>query len=64
MQWNISRTGSSPDLISEANRDSFFFRRLQYEVGGVGYNIESKGDPVSGEFESSENHLVYYVVHR
>lgn len=49
MQWNIPKTGSMPDLISEANWEFSCFRRLQYENGGVGYGIESKGDPAPGE---------------
>ena len=49
MRLNIPNNGPLPDILEEANWEVACFRRLQYENGGVGFGIESKGDPLPGE---------------
>ncbi len=49
MKLNIPETKGIPDLLAEAILEFSCFRRMQEDNGGVGYGIESKGDPLTGE---------------
>ena len=49
LKLNIPETKGVPDILTEAIWEFECFHRLQNAEGGVGYGIESKGDPAAGE---------------
>ncbi|MDQ3813321.1 MAG: glycoside hydrolase family 9 protein, partial [Armatimonadota bacterium] len=49
LKLNIPETKGVPDILGEAIWEFECFRRLQHADGGVGYGLESKGDPLPGE---------------
>jgi endoglucanase len=49
LNLNIPETKGVPDILTEVMWEVDCFRRLQNADGGVGYGIESKGDPLPGE---------------
>ena len=46
---NIPKTTPAPDLLNECLFELDLFHRLQRPDGGVGFGIETNGDPVDGE---------------
>jgi endoglucanase len=49
LKLNIPETKGVPDILTEAMWEFDCFLRMQRADGGVGYGLESKGDPRSGE---------------
>ncbi|TWT83499.1 Endoglucanase D precursor [Planctomycetes bacterium CA13] len=49
LELNIPKTEGLPDILTEAMFEFQCFERLQQSNGGVGFGIESKGDPLVGE---------------
>ncbi len=49
LKLNIPPEAGIPDILAEALFEFEFFQRIQQADGGVGYGLESKGDPLPGE---------------
>jgi endoglucanase len=49
LELSIPKTHGLPDMLTEAVFEFSCFRRLQQDNGGVGYGLESQGDPIEGE---------------
>lgn len=49
LKLNIPAQKGVPDILTEAQWEFDTFLRLQEANGGVGYGLESKGDPLLGE---------------
>lgn len=49
LNLNIPKTANVPDILTEAMYEVDYFKRMQHDDGGVGFGLESKGDPIHGE---------------
>jgi endoglucanase len=59
MKLNIPPTNGVPDILTEAIFEFETFHRLQRPDGGVGYGLETMGDPVPGEVSWLQSYKVY-----
>ena len=56
---NIPKTTPAPDLLNECLFELSLFHRLQRPDGGVGFGIETNGDPIDGEVSWKQSMPAY-----
>ena len=58
-QLNIPPRVGVPDVLNEAIFEFETFHRLQQADGGVGYGLETNGDPLAGEVSWEQSFKIY-----
>lgn len=56
---SIPRSSPAPNLLNECRFELGLFRRLQRLDGGVGFGIETNGDPIDGEVSWKQSMPAY-----